>query len=70
MGDLLSTLPLRSLPKPKNRHFDRSCSRFCEQRSGEICFSTEATHSIAFTITAIYFLYFQPKNRMSSPKTT
>jgi hypothetical protein len=29
-----------SPPKPKNRHFDRSCSRFCEQRSGEIRFST------------------------------
>jgi hypothetical protein len=25
----------------KNRHFDRSCSRFCEQRSGEIRFSTQ-----------------------------
>jgi hypothetical protein len=27
-------------PKPKDRHFDRSCSRLCEQRSGEIRFST------------------------------
>jgi len=25
---------------PKSCHFDRSCSRFCEQRSGEIRFST------------------------------
>jgi hypothetical protein len=56
-----------------NRHFDRSCPRFCEQRSGEIRFSTpppEATHSFAFTIAEIYFSHFQPKNRMSSPKTT
>jgi hypothetical protein len=30
----------------KNRHFDRSCSQFHrEQRSGEICFSTEAPQS-------------------------
>ena len=29
------------LSKPENRHFDRSCSRLCEQRSGEIRFSTE-----------------------------
>jgi hypothetical protein len=26
-------------PNQRNRHFDQSCSRFCEQRSGEICFS-------------------------------
>jgi hypothetical protein len=49
MGDLL--LPLHVIPEgdlllklhrlsSKNRHFDRSCSRFCEQRSGEIRFST------------------------------
>src|SRR6266567_3102726 len=30
-----------SFPLHKNRHFDRSCSRFCEQRSGEIRFSTQ-----------------------------
>ena len=29
-----------SSTQTKNRHFDRSCSRFCEQRSGEIRFST------------------------------
>jgi hypothetical protein len=53
-------------PKPKNRHFDRSCSRLCEQRSGEICFSIgspEEAHSIAFTIAPIYF---SPKH-MSPP---
>jgi hypothetical protein len=44
---LLVRLPLLLLlpcppspPKPKDRHFDRSCSRLCEQRSGEIRFST------------------------------
>ena len=36
-------LPLSVLPPhpQRNRHFDRSCSRFCEQRSGEIRFSTQ-----------------------------
>jgi hypothetical protein len=34
-------LPIAFLTHPKNRHFDRSCSRFCEQRSGEIRFSTQ-----------------------------
>jgi hypothetical protein len=137
-------------PKPKDRHFDRSCSRLCEQRSGEIRFSTstvrqpphrpptsafallsdprrrpavvlvfqpchlpgrahlegcaenpvtsrkstplgcaenkpgrgpplcrrperspkgEATDLIAFAFAFIFFLRFQPKNRMSSPRT-
>jgi hypothetical protein len=28
---------------PKTRHFDRSCSRPCEQRSGEICFCASAS---------------------------
>jgi hypothetical protein len=30
----------------------------------------EATESIAFAFAAIFFLRFQPKNRMSSPQTT
>jgi hypothetical protein len=29
----------------------------------------ETTDSITFALAAIYFLRFQPKNRMSSPKT-
>jgi len=29
----------------RSRHFDRSCSRFCEQRSGEIRFSTHTPPS-------------------------
>jgi hypothetical protein len=76
---LVSPKPLH-LPLPvlftqtKNRHFDRSCSRPCEQRSGEIRFLPmvfpQPTHSPAFTIPAIYFSHFPPKNRMSSPKTT
>jgi hypothetical protein len=40
--DLLLHLPLLVLlTQTKKRHFDRSCSRFCEQPSGEICFSTQ-----------------------------
>ena len=30
-----------SLLHPRNRHFDRSCSRLCEQRSGETRFSPQ-----------------------------
>jgi hypothetical protein len=30
----------------------------------------EATDFIAFVFALIFFLHFQPKNRMSSPKTT
>jgi hypothetical protein len=41
---------------------NRSYSSLCEQRSGEILFSTkllrETTHSIAFPIAAIYFSQF------------
>jgi hypothetical protein len=52
MGGIASpqraTTPLQLLlfvllhPLPTDRHFDRSCSRVCEQRSGEIRFSTYA----------------------------
>jgi hypothetical protein len=41
---LAVALALLSFPftQPQNRHFDRSCSRsHREQRSGEICFSTQ-----------------------------
>jgi hypothetical protein len=31
------------LPQPETRHFDRSSSRLCERRSGEIRFSTSAS---------------------------
>jgi len=67
---------LSSLPYPNQRIVisTEAAHAFCEQRSGEIRFSTEALpeaiHSIVFTITAIYFCHFQPKKRMSSPKTT
>jgi hypothetical protein len=30
----------RHIVNKTHRHFDRSCSRLCEQRSGEICYST------------------------------
>jgi hypothetical protein len=30
----------------------------------------EATDSIAFALAVVFFLHFQPKNRVSSPKTT
>jgi hypothetical protein len=48
---LQAPLPLRLplLPKHRNRHFDRGCSRFCEQRSGEIRFSTQSARTSAST---------------------
>jgi hypothetical protein len=36
----LFSVSLFSSTQTKDRRFDRSCSRVCEQRSGEIRFST------------------------------
>src|SRR5439155_24491808 len=47
-------------PKTNHRHFDRSCSRFCEQRSGEIRFSTTAAPALAYEKNAPEELALQP----------
>jgi hypothetical protein len=39
------SLPLPVLSNHKNRHFDRSCSRICEQRSEDIRFFTQSHDS-------------------------
>jgi hypothetical protein len=44
--------------KQTNRHFDRSCSRTCEQRSGETPFSTQ-------TVTQPSPVSCQPPNRQN-----
>jgi hypothetical protein len=46
-------------PKPKDRHFDRSCSRLCEQRSEEIRFSTSTVRQS--TPLPLLFLLSSPK---------
>jgi hypothetical protein len=52
---LFLPLPLQlSLPSSPPRHFDRSCSRFCEQRSGETRFSTLALGAPVLAVASRY----------------
>jgi hypothetical protein len=57
--------------KPKTVISTEAVHAFCEQRSGEIRFSTralsEATHSIDLTIAAIYFSPFSAQKAHVKP---
>jgi hypothetical protein len=59
ISHLLLLLPVLFHLTLKTRHFDRSCSRFCEQRSGETCFST---HTFLYPSFAVVFAVTRSKS--------
>jgi hypothetical protein len=58
-----------SSTQTKNRHFDRSCSRFCEQRSGEIRFSTTLSPLPTPRSCLCLFSFPRPKPLVCAPFT-
>jgi hypothetical protein len=76
MGDLLLHFAVCSLYLTQNQRIvisTEAAHAFVSsavEKSASLLKLSEVTHSISFTIVAIYFSRFRPKNRMSSPKTT